>query len=68
VSEVEELQHAVHHRVAERDERVNAAGGEAVHQLLDEEAHLFVVGRRAPCGARRHDYFTSADHEFGICL
>ena len=36
MSKVEELQDAVDHRVAQGDERVNAARGDAVHQLLGQ--------------------------------
>ena len=54
VREVEQLQHAVDHRVAQRDQRVERAGGDAVDQLLEEERHARRVlparhaARRAP--------------------
>ena len=38
VGEVDELQHAVDHRVAERDQRVDGAGGQAVDEVLEEVA------------------------------
>jgi len=37
VREVEELQYAVDHRVAERDEPVEAADRDAAEDLLEEE-------------------------------
>src|SRR3712207_8278548 len=40
VGEVDELEHAVHHRVAERDERVDGAGGQTVDEMLEELRHL----------------------------
>jgi hypothetical protein len=36
VGKVDEPQHAVHHRVPERDERVDGAEREAVEELLEE--------------------------------
>ncbi len=39
VREVDELQDAVHHRVAQRDERVQAADGDAVLQRLEQLVH-----------------------------
>ena len=57
VREVEELQHAVDERVAERDQRVDAAERQAVDGELDELVHvgcLFIerqggsVARAAP--------------------
>lgn len=34
VREVDQLQHAVHHRIAERDEGINATHGKAIDELL----------------------------------
>ena len=45
VREVDEAQHAVHHRVAERDEGVDGAEREAVDELLEEGIHLVRVDR-----------------------
>ena len=39
VREVDEAQHAVHHRVPERDQRVDGAEREAVDELLEEGVH-----------------------------
>jgi len=39
VREVDEAQHAVHQRVANRDERIHRAHGHAVDQLLDQLRH-----------------------------
>jgi glutamyl-tRNA reductase len=39
VREVNEAQHAVDHRVAERDERVDGAERQAVEELLEEFGH-----------------------------
>src|SRR5579859_888829 len=36
VSEVDQLENAVHHAVAERDQRIDAPQGEAVDQLLND--------------------------------
>ena len=44
VGEVDELQDPVHHGVAEGDERVDAADGEAVGELLEELLHGFSSG------------------------
>ncbi len=71
VGEVQQLQHAVDHRVAERDQGVQAALGDPVHQFLEEEMHALRVlcatltpGRGArPYGARRGAATGSADHE-----
>jgi hypothetical protein len=41
VREVDELQHAVDHGVAEGHERVDRAGREAIDEVLDELGHLF---------------------------
>jgi len=40
VGEVDELEDAVDHRVAERDERVEAADGEGVHEGVEEAVHV----------------------------
>jgi hypothetical protein len=39
VREIDQAQHAVHHRVAERDQRVDRAEREAVDQLLEDGFH-----------------------------
>jgi hypothetical protein len=39
VREIDEVQDAVHHRVAEGDQRVHAAEHQAVDGLLDEGVH-----------------------------
>ena len=39
VREVDEPQHPVHHRVAERDQRIDGAEREAVDELLEEGIH-----------------------------
>ena len=39
VREVDEAQHPVHHRVAERDEGVDRAERQPVDQLLEERVH-----------------------------
>jgi hypothetical protein len=44
VREVDELQDAVHHRVAQRHERVQAANGDAGLQGLKENFHAGVKG------------------------
>ena len=36
VSEVDQLEHAVHHRVAERDQGVDAAPGDPIEELLEK--------------------------------
>ena len=47
VREVDEAQHAVHHRVAEGDERVDGAEREAVDELLEKRVHwLAGIDRR----------------------
>jgi hypothetical protein len=38
--EVDELDDAVHHRVAQRDNRINAAQGKSVNELLEKGIHL----------------------------
>ena len=40
VREVDELQDAVHHRVAERDERIQTADRQRGHQSLSEVGHV----------------------------
>jgi hypothetical protein len=54
VREVDQLQDAVHHRVAESDERVDRAGSDADQKVLQDGLHkeLPVTGYRLP-GMRR---------------
>ena len=52
VREVDELDDPVDHRVAERDDRVDAAERQAVDDLLQEDVHGSFVGS-AMCGLRR---------------
>ena len=40
VCEVDQLEDAVHHRVAERDERVDGADGDAIEQILKKGLHM----------------------------
>jgi len=69
MGEIDEPEHAINHRVAERDERVYGSEGEAVEKLLEEFGHLMKkkkresgklraesgkpINRREPCGGRR---------------
>ena len=46
VREVDEAQHAVHHRVPERDQRVDGAERQTVDELLEEGFQLVRIDRR----------------------
>src|SRR5262249_4016897 len=82
VREVEQLQDPVHHREAQRHQRIERARGESVHQFLEEEAHParilpFKALTRSAAGRRQWIQaparggtaaLGSADHELGISL
>src|SRR5258708_5691543 len=56
VREIDEAQHAIDHRVAKRDERIDGPEGQAVKELLKEfgQAERWGIfrGRRAPVNGR----------------
>ena len=47
VREVNELKHAVHHRVADGDQRVDRSNGQTVDELLNELGHAKCAKRPA---------------------
>ena len=53
VREVDQAHDAVNHRVAERDQHVDAAEHQAVDDLLDENIHRFGVSKTEVGGFRR---------------
>jgi hypothetical protein len=46
VSEVDDAQDAVNHRIAQCDDGINAAKHQSVQDLLDEDIHLMLL---SPC-------------------
>jgi hypothetical protein len=48
MKKVQQLEHAVDHRVAERDQRVHAAEREPVDELLRQEPHRSTIAQATP--------------------
>lgn len=48
VSEIDETQDAIHHRVAQRDKRVNGTERETVDQLLEEPVQSIPMDSPSP--------------------
>jgi hypothetical protein len=60
VREVDQLDYSVQHRVAQRDDRVNAAERQAIDDLMHKDVHAWlsrpswlIVGRRLALDSRQ---------------